>query len=713
MKIFASSRTLVTKPTDTTIAAPVAPRRSHSFTTHGITVSDDYAWLKDSKWQEVLRDPSILDPDIRRHLDAENGYTEGLLGHTGPLQKKLVAEMRGRIKEDDSSVPSPDGPFAYFRRYREGGQHELFCRRPRDGGDAHVVLDGDDLAKAHDYFKFGGARHSYDHKLTAWSADVKGSEYFSIRVREWDSGTDRDDLVEETDGGVVWSADCKSFFYVKLDDNHRPMQVWRHRLGTKQADDVLIYEERDSGWFTHIHESTSGRFCVIAGGDHETSEQRLIDLGAPDAPPRLVAAREQGLQYSLADRGDELFILTNADGAIDFKIVTAPLASPERANWRDLIPHRAGIYVLDHDLYSGHLVRLERANALPAIIIRDLGNGEEHAIAFDEAAYSLDTMGSYEFDTTNLRFSYSSMTTPSEVYDYDMVTRSRTLRKRQEIPSGHNPADYATTRIMAVSHDGAEVPISLLHRRDFKQDGSAPLLLYGYGSYGMAMPASFNANRLSLVDRGIVYAIAHIRGGTDKGWGWYLDGKREKKTNSFDDFAACARALIAARYTSTKRIVGHGGSAGGMLMGAVANRAGELFAGIVAEVPFVDVLNTMLDDTLPLTPPEWPEWGNPIESEADFRTILSYSPYDNIAPMDYPAILAMGGLTDPRVTYWEPAKWIARLRATMTGGGPVLLRTNMGAGHGGASGRFNRLDEVAIVYAFALWAVGMAEKAEV
>jgi len=700
-------------PTETPSQPPAAPCRAHSFTTHGVSVSDDYAWLKDTNWQEVLRDPSILDPDIRHYIEAENTYTESLLGHTAPLQKKLVAEMRGRIKEDDSSVPSPDGAYAYFRKFREGGQHELFGRMPREGGESRIVLDGDELAKSHEYFRFGGSRHSHDHKLQAWSADTKGSEYFSIHVRDWATGRDLDDLVEETDGAVVWSADCKSFFYVKLDDNHRPMQVWRHRLGTPQADDILVYEEQDSGWFTHLHESTSGRFCVIAGGDHETSEQRLIDLADPDKPPRLIAAREEGVQYSIADRGDELFILTNTDGAIDFKIVTAPLASPERANWRDLIPHRAGVYVLDHDLYSGHLVRLERANALPAIVIRDLTTGEEHAIAFDEAAYSLDTMGSYEFDTTNLRLSYSSMTTPSEVYDYDMTTRARTLRKRQEIPSGHNPADYVTTRIMATSHDGAEVPISLLHRRDLQRDGRAPLLLYGYGSYGVSIPASFNANRLSLVDRGFVYAIAHIRGGTDKGWGWYLDGKREKKTNSFDDFAACARALIAANYTSAKRIVGHGGSAGGMLMGAVANRAGELFAGIVAEVPFVDVLNTMLDDTLPLTPPEWPEWGNPIESAQDFRTILSYSPYDNIAAKAYPAILAMAGLTDPRVTYWEPAKWIARLRATMTGGGPVLLRTNMGAGHGGASGRFDRLDEVAIVYAFALWAVGMAEKSDV
>ncbi len=688
---------------------PVAPRRPHSFTMHGITVTDDYAWLKDKDWQEVLLDPSVLDPDIRTYLEAENTYTESLLGHTASLQKKLVAEMRGRIKEDDSSVPSPDGDYAYFRKFREGGQHEMFGRMPRNGGAEEIVLDGDQLAATSDYFRFGGSRHSPDHRLHAWSADTKGSEYFCLRVRDWATGKDFDDLVEETDGGVVWAKDARSFFYVKLDDNHRPMQVWRHRLGTKQADDILVYQEQDAGWFTHLHESTSGRFCVIAGGDHETSEQRLIDLANPDAPPRLIAAREEGVQYVTADRGDELYILTNADEAIDFKIVTAPLASPERNNWRDLIPHRAGVFVLEHDLYAGHLVRLERANALPSIVIRDLATGDEHAIAFDEAAYSLDIMGSYEFDTTNLRFSYSSMTTPSEVYDYDMNTRSRTLRKRQEIPSGHNPADYVTTRIMAKSHDGAEVPVSILHARDFVRDGKAPLLLYGYGSYGMSMPASFNANRLSLVDRGFVYAIAHIRGGTDKGWNWYLDGKREKKTNSFDDFAACARALIESKYTGPKRIVGHGGSAGGMLMGAVANRAGELFAGIVAEVPFVDVLNTMLDDSLPLTPPEWPEWGNPIASEKDFRTILSYSPYDNVAAKDYPAILAMAGLTDPRVTYWEPAKWIARLRATMRGGGPVLLRTNMGAGHGGASGRFNRLDEVAIVYAFALWAVGMAE----
>jgi oligopeptidase B len=359
-------------------------------------------------------------------------------------------------------------------------------------------------------------------------------------------------------------------------------------------------------------------------------------------------------------------------------------------------------------LLTGHLIRLEIENAKPRIVVRDLADGAEHTVAFEEEAYSLGLRAGLAFDTATIRFVYASMTTPSETWDYDCAARTRVLRKRQAVPSGHDPAAYVTRRLFATAPDGAQVPISLLHRRDLVLDGSAPLLLYGYGSYGTLMPAAFRTNLLSLVDRGFVYAIAHIRGGTEKGWRWYLDGKREKKPNTFTDFIACARALIAARYTAEKRIVAHGGSAGGMLMGAVANLAPELFAGIVADVPFVDVLNTMLDAELPLTPPEWPEWGNPGESEAAFRTILSYSPYDNVAAKDYPAILALGGLTDPRVTYWEPAKWVARLRATMTGGGPVLLRINMEAGHGGAAGRFDRLEEVALIYAFALMAVGKA-----
>jgi len=687
---------------------PIAPRHPSRRTLHGVTITDDYAWLKDANWQEVLRNPSRLDPGIRAYLEAENAYAEERLEPTQALQKTLVAEMRGRIKEDDSSVPTPDGPFAYLWKFREGGQHQQIGRTSRDGGEMQTILDGDALAKQSTYFKFGGTRHSPDHRLEAWSADLLGSEFYTLRTRRWDTGEDLPDTLTETSGSVVWGRDGSFFFYVRVDENHRPLKVYRHVLGTAQADDVVVYEEKDVGWFTRIAESASGRFCIVSGGDHDTTEQRLIDLSSPDAEPRLIAPREKGVRYSVADRGDTLFILTNEGGAIDFRIATAPLAAPERANWRELVLHRPGTYIIDIELFAGHLARLERTNALPSIIVRDLASGDEHAIAFDEAAYALDMSGGYEFETTTLRFVYSSMTTPSEVYDYDMATRQRTLRKRQVIPSGHDPADYVTTRITAKAHDGAEVRVSLLHRRDLVRDGSAPLLLYGYGSYGMSMPASFSANRLSLVDRGFAYAIAHIRGGADQGWAWYLDGKREKKTNTFDDFVAAGRALIEAGYTSAGRIVGHGGSAGGMLMGAVANRAPELFAGIIAEVPFVDVLATMLDDTLPLTPPEWPEWGNPITDAAAFNTIRSYSPYDNVAAQRYPAILAMAGLTDPRVTYWEPAKWVARLRATMTGGGPIILHTNMGAGHGGSSGRFSRLDEVAIAYAFALDTVGLA-----
>ncbi len=696
-----------TTPEDPAAKPPVARRRPLTRTYHGIALVDDYAWLKDERWQEVLRSPALLDPGIRAYLEAENRYAEAVLAPTEALQKTLIAEMRGRIKEDDSSVPQPDGPFAYLSRYREGGQHPLIGRTPRDGGggEGTTLLDGDALARDSAYFKFGGTRHSPDHRLEAWSADRRGSEYYTIRVRRWQGAEDLPDVVEQTSGSVVWGLDSTFFFYVRVDENHRPLQVWRHRLGSAQSDDVLVYEEEDTGWFTRVAESASGRFCVIAGGNQETSECRLIDLARPDAAPRLVAARETGVRYSVYDRGEALYILTNAGDAIDWRIAVAPLATPDRSQWRDLIPHRPGVFIVRAALFAGHLVRLERSDGLPAIVIRRLGDGAEHTIDFAEAAYALDIVDGYEFDTTTLRFSYSSMTTPAEIWDYDMASPERRLRKRQEIPSGHDPAAYVTTRLMATSHDGAKVPVSILHRRDLARDGGAPLLLYGYGSYGMTIPASFSANRLSLVDRGFVYAIAHVRGGSDKGWGWYLDGKRDKKTSTFADFEAAARALIAERYTSAGRIVGHGGSAGGMLMGAVANRAPELFAGIVAEVPFVDVLNTMLDDTLPLTPPEWPEWGNPITDAAAFEYIRSYSPYDNVGPRAYPAILAMAGLTDPRVTYWEPAKWVARLRATMTGGGPIVLRTNMGAGHGGAAGRFDRLEEVAIAYAFALEAV--------
>jgi oligopeptidase B len=689
-------------------AAPSAERRPQTRPVHGVAITDDYAWLKAANWQEVLRDPALLPADIRSHLEAENAYAKAALAGTEDLQHRLVAEMRGRIKEDDSTVPAPDGPFAYFERFREGGQHPLIGRLPRDGGGEAILLDGDALAAGKAFFRFGGHAHSPDHSRLAWSSDDKGSEMFTIRVRGWATGEDLPDAVESTTGTAAWAADSRAFYYVRLDENHRPNRVFRHRLGDDPAADQLVFEEPEPGWFVRVAATRPGRFAVVSVGDHETSEALLLDLADPAARPRLVAPRRTSVRYSVEPHRERLFVLTNADGAEDFKVLACPLDATDFSAAAEVVPHRAGTYILDIEVFEDFLVRLERENALPRIVVRHLATGEEHVIAFAEEAYALSLAGGFEFATDTLRFVYSSMTTPAEVYDYDMRRRTRVLRKRQEVPSGHDPARYVTRRLLATAADGEAVPVSVLARAGTPLDGSAPLLLYGYGSYGYAIPAGFSTNRLSLVDRGFVYAIAHVRGGSERGWRWYQDGKREKKPNSFSDFIAAGEALAAAGWTRPGRIVAHGGSAGGMLMGAVANLAPELFAGIVAEVPFVDVLNTMLDDTLPLTPPEWPEWGNPIADEAAFRTILAYSPYENVAARRYPPIFALAGLTDPRVTYWEAAKWVARLRATMAGGGPALLRTNMEAGHGGAAGRFDRLDEVALVYAFALAAAGVA-----
>ncbi|MBN9456855.1 MAG: S9 family peptidase [Bosea sp.] len=694
-------------------APPVAAVRPKESVVHGVTLRDDYDWLRAPNWKEVLRHPEALPADISTYLEAENAYCKAMMSTTRGLQRELLGEMRGRIKEDDSSVPQPDGEWLYYSRYRKGAEHPLICRRPRDGQGKNktksreqIMLDADALAEGKDFFDLADTAHSPDHRLLAWSADEAGSELHRIRVRDLETGEDLADAVEDTTGEIVWARDARSFFYVALDADHRPSRVLRHRLGTAAATDELLHDEADAGMFVDIDRSQSGRFLTISISDHETSEVRLLDLDVAGAAVTLVAARQPGRQYSLEHHGEDFLILTNADGAEDFKIVTAPLGDPAPAQWRDLVPHRQGRLILDHVCLRGRLIRLEREDGLPRITIRDLRTGAESSIAFDEEAYGLGMDAGYEFDTDTLRFLYASMARPTETYDYDLATGERILLKRQEVPSGHDPSAYKVRRIFATAQDGERVPVSVLHRADMKLDGRAPCLLYGYGSYGSAMSAAFRTRPLSLVDRGFVYAIAHIRGGTDKGWRWYLDGKREKKRNSFTDFIAAAEALADAGFTARGRIVAEGGSAGGMLMGAVANMAPELFAGIVAEVPFVDVLNTILDDTLPLTPPEWPEWGDPIRDAKAFETIRSYSPYDNIAAQAYPPILAMGGLTDPRVTYWEPAKWVARLRATMTGGGPILLHTNMEAGHGGAAGRFDSLKETALAYAFAIKAAG-------
>jgi oligopeptidase B len=690
------------------LETPQTEKRPVSDTHHGITRNDDYAWLRAANWQDVFKDPAVLDPAIRAHLDDENAYQDALMADTAELRATLFKEMRGRIKEDDSSVPMKDGPFAYGSSFKLGGEQPRYFRTARDGGDESIMLDGDHEAEGKPYFRIGGVSHSDDHKRLLWAADDKGSEFFWLKARDLASGHDLPDQVPDTAGYGSWDATGDGFFYCRLDPNHRPSKVLFHRLGQPTEQDHLVYEESDPGFFMNVEGTLSGNWTFIAISDHETSEYRVMPANDPTAEPRLVAARETGLQYDLDDGGDVFFVLTNADGAKDFKVMVTTANTPERANWRELVPHEPGRLILSLMSLKNWLVRLERKDGLPRIVIRNRADNSEHMIALDEEAYSLGLGGTYEYDTDTLRFTYSSLTTPSQVFDYDMRTRERVLLKTQEVPSGHDPDDYVTRRVMAEAKDGELVPVSLLYHRSTPLDGSAPCLLNGYGSYGIAIPASFSTNWLSLADRGFVVAIAHIRGGKDKGYAWYEDGKREKKTNTFKDFIAAARHLVRERYTAHDRIVAHGGSAGGMLMGAVANMAPDAFGAIVAEVPFVDVLSTMLDATLPLTPPEWPEWGNPILSEKDYRTIAAYSPYDNVGALAYPPILAVAGLTDPRVTYWEPAKWVAKLREKKTGTNPVLFKINMDAGHAGASGRFSRLDEIAYVYAFALKATGKA-----
>jgi oligopeptidase B len=632
------------------------------------------------------------------------------MADTEALQQRLFAEMKGRIKEDDSSVPAPDGTFSYYSRFVTGGQHPLFCRAPRNGGEERVLVDGNALAKGHAYFRIANVAHSPDHKLIAYAVDTKGSEFYTVQIIEAETGAVVDDRIVDNNGSFEWASDSLALLYVWLDDEHRPRKALRHAIGSA-GQDALIYEQPDPGYFLGLNATQDRRYLLLSVHDHETAEVSLIDAENPSAAPRLVSPREPEHDYSVEHHGDRLIILTNSDGAEDYRIVEAPVDNPRREHWREIEPHHPGRLILEIVSFKDYLVRLEREDGLPRIVIRRFADGSEHEITFAEEAYALGISPGYEYDTRTLRFTYSSMTTPAQVFDYDMETRERTLRKTQEIPSGHDPANYVTRRVMAPARDGETVPVSLLYRKGTPLDGSAALLLYGYGAYGMSIPAAFSTNALSLVDRGFIYAIAHVRGGKDKGYRWYKDGKREKKINTFTDFIAAGDYLAREKFTSRGRIVAHGGSAGGMLMGAVANMAPDLFLGVIAEVPFVDVLTTMLDASLPLTPPEWPEWGNPIESAEAYRTIAAYSPYDNVRAQPYPHILALAGLTDPRVTYWESAKWVAKLRELKTGDHLLLLRTNMDAGHAGASGRFERLKEVALAYAFALKISGLGGSA--
>ena len=695
--------------------APAAPRRAHTYRCGAHDIRDDYAWLRAGNWRDVLRDPKALPADIRDHLLAENEYCAVALADTRDLQKALVREMRTRIRENDTGVPAEDGAYAYYDIWREGCEHPLHARRAvlSDGtlaAQTQIVLDANALAAGHDYFDLGALAHSPDHCYLAYAIDVQGSEFFEIHFRDMDTGEDLPDHISSATDDLAWGADSRTLYWVWRDDENRPRQVRRHVAGKATQNQEPLYTEPDEGFFLGLGQTSDRHFVLIESHDHNTSEVRILDSRDAEARPALIAKRLTGIEYHVDHAGENFYILTNADGAEDFKIVTTPARTPGRENWQDLVPAKPGILRLQQRLFGGFHVRLERENALPRLVVRNLRDGHEHLITGTGEVYDLALEPLFDFATTRLRYATSTMAQPRQIFDYDMATRTAVLRKSEDIPSGHDPDAYCTRRLYATTPDGASVPISLVHRKDVKLDGTAPMLLYGYGAYGITVEAAFSARRLSLLERGFVYAIAHVRGGEARGHAWYTAAKGAGKPHTFDDFIAVARTLIEKRYTAAGRIIVMGRSAGGLLAGAVMNRAPELFGGVIAGVPFVDVLNTMCDDSLPLTPPEWPEWGNPRTDDAAFACIKSYSPYDNVRAAPYPPLLATAGLSDPRVTYWEPAKWTAKLRHCAPDAGPFLLKTEMHAGHGGATGRYEELKSLALEYAFAIKAAGLELK---
>ena len=693
---------------DTSQNPPVATKREKVTKQLGRTRSDEYAWLKDENWQAVMRDTSLLDPDIRSYLEQENTYIEQVLSPIDKLKTEIFEEMKGRLKPDDTDVPAPDGPFAYYHRFREGDQHGIYARRPiknkdiSTAGDEEILLDADALAKENPgFFDLGSVVHSRDHNRLAFALDSKGSENYEIFLIDLVTGATRTTGITTSTGGIVWAADNKTLFWTERDENQRPYAVYCQDIDSQDPKSEK-YKETDPGFFVSVSESDSRHFIEISAHNHTTTELWLVPADKPLAEPDCFAPREAGREYSLHEQGGNFYILTNADGAVDFQIMMRPVNSAENADWKPYIPHKSGTLILGVEAYQDHLVYLVRENALPRIIIVDMKSGDAHDIAFDEEAFGLGLKGDQPYESPWMRFVYSSPTTPAQIFDYHMDSQERILRKTQEIPSGHDPADYKTERLHITARDGASVPVTLLYRSDLDLTRKPPCLLYGYGSYGITISAGFRTHILPLVDRGFVYAVAHIRGGMARGYQWYLDGKLEKKTNTFNDFVDAGRALCDQGYTSRGQLFAHGGSAGGLLVGAALNQDPGLWGGVIAAVPFVDVLNTMSDDTLPLTPPEWPEWGNPLIDPDAYDRIAAYSPYDNIEDADYPPILITGGLTDPRVTYWEPAKWAARLRDHQTGSAPILLKINMEAGHQGETGRYDSLKETAMEYAFAV-----------
>ena len=705
----------MTQPASTTEPAPprarIAPTRLE---THGVVRVDDYYWLRE-------RD----NPEVTAYLEAENEYTRAVLAPTEALQETLFAEIKGRIKQTDMSVPYREGDYTYYTRFEDGREYPIHCRRPierhqpspRPSASTHnrsepdgleqVLLDVNLLAEGHDFCQVSGRQVSPDQRLLAYGTDFEGRRIHTIRVKDLTTGATLGDELTGVTSNLVWANDSRTLFYTRQDPaTLRWFRVYRHRLGAPQADDTLVYEEPDETFNCEVGKSRSKRYLLIGSYQTLSTEYRYLDAGQPDGSFTVFLPRERDHEYQLDHYRDRFYIRTN-HAARNFRLMEAADGQWDPEQWVELIPHREDVLLGSFELFTDHLVVQERRGGLVHLHVRPWGGEGGHDIAFDEPTYDAYLSTNREPDTRVLRFGYESLTTPESTYEYDMVTRARTLLKREEVLGDFDRSQYRAERLTATAVDGESIPISLVSRVGTARDGTNPVLLYGYGAYGISMDATFNSARLSLLDRGFVFAIAHVRGGQELGRRWYDDGRLGHKPNTFNDFIACAEHLVAERFTSPARLFAMGGSAGGLLLGAVVNMRPDLFAGAVAQVPFVDVVTTMLDDSIPLTTGEYDEWGNPHERAA-FDDILAYSPYDNVEAKDYPSLLVLAGLHDSQVQYWEPAKWVAKLRALKTDANPLLLKTNMDAGHGGVSGRYRQYRETALQYAFLLEHAGVA-----
>ena len=699
-------------------APPVAERRPVTLEAHGDVRTDDWFWLRDKD-----------DPAVIAHLEAENAWTDVAMSGSRPLQEALFAEMVARIEETDLSVPVRKGPWLYYGRTMEGSSYGIHCRRAADGPeDAEVVLlDENLLADGHDYFSLGSFSISPDHRWLAYSTDTTGGERFTMRFRDLSTGSEAAESIADTSHGAAWANDDATVLYVRVDEAMRPHQLWRHRVGTDPATDVLVIEEPDEHFYLGVDRTKDDRYLLCILESKVTSEVRVLDADDPDGEFRVIEPRRHGIEYSVDhDRGDPTagrpprFLIVTNDGAEDFRLMEAPDDTPSREQWSEVLPARDGIRLDAVDPFADYLAVYERQDGGTRLRVIEHASGVSTPVVQPESPSTVWGEANPEYDATVLRYGYTSLATPRSVYDLCLETGEAVLRKRHPVLGGFEPSRYKTGRQWATAADGTRVPISLVYRPDLVGDptddgGSAPCLLYGYGSYEASMDPTFSSLRLSLLDRGFVFAIAHVRGGGEMGRHWYEEGKFATKPNTFSDFVACARHLVAGGWTTADRLVARGGSAGGLLMGAVANLAPELFRAIVAEVPFVDCLTTILDETLPLTVLEWEEWGNPVEDASIYEVMKAYSPYDNVmstgpagSPVRYPDVLATGGLSDPRVGFWEPAKWVAKLRAANPAN-RVLLKMEMGAGHGGPSGRYDAWKDEAFVYAFILEALGLSD----